>query len=67
MDWLAGSLSIVTILLAQRKKLFWMNLVGLVAQAPWIALAVQTKSWGLMPLEVVIVGVYAWGLVRRQR
>jgi len=67
MDWLAGSLTIVTIILAQRKRLFWMNFVGLIAQAPWIALAIQTKSWGLMPLEVVIVGVYAWGLVRRQR
>ncbi len=67
MDWLAGSLTIVTIFLAQRKRVFWMNLVGLVAQAPWIALAIQTRSWGLMPLEAVIVGVYGWGLIRRQR
>lgn len=66
-DWIAGSLTIVTIVLAQRKWVFWMNLIGLVAQGPWIALAVQTKSWGLMPLEAVIVGVYAWGLIRRQR
>ncbi len=67
MDWLAGSLTIVTIFLAQRKRVFWMNLIGLVAQVPWIALAIQTKSWGLMPLEAVIIGVYAWGLARGQR
>ena len=67
MDWLAGTLTIFTIVLAQRKRVFWMNLVGLVAQAPWIALAVQAKFWGLLPLEAVIVGVYAWGLIRRQR
>lgn len=66
-DWIAGTMTVGTVLLAQKKKLFWMNLIGLVAQAPWIALAVSTKSWGLLPLEALIVGVYAWGLIRRQR
>lgn len=67
MDWLAGLLTLLSLIFAQRRMLLWMNLIGLVAQVPWIILVVQAKLWGLLPLEAVVVGVYAWGLVRRQR
>lgn len=67
MDWLAGSLTALVILLFQRQRLLAANALGVVAQGPWIALIFTTKTYGLLPLEVLITGIYLFGLWRAFR
>lgn len=64
MDWLAGTLTAITIILFQRGRLLAGNVLGLVAQVPWVILVFQTKTYGILPLEALITGIYAYGTWR---
>lgn len=66
-DWIAGTGTIITAWLFQRRRMLAANLFGLIVQGPWIALAVQTRSYGILPLEAILVALYVVELVRLLR
>jgi hypothetical protein len=62
-DWIAGLLTLGAIVQFQRRRTRAGNILGLIAQVPWFMLIWQTRTWGLLPMEVLITGVYAYGVI----
>jgi hypothetical protein len=53
--WLAGS----------KRPAGWA--LGLAGQAGWVAFVILFQAWGLLPLTVVLTGIYARNLIRWRR
>ncbi len=67
MDWFAGFLTLASVFLFQRKQVFYANVVGLVAQVPWVLFIWMTPAWGLLPAEIAFTLLYAVGTWRSRK
>lgn len=66
-DWIAGAMTAVGIYCYQRRWQLAGHYIGLLAQIPWILLALKTGAWGILPLEALLVVMYSWALLRWPR
>ena len=57
MTWVLSVISLLTVYLIGKKKLAgW--IIGLFGQVLWIAWEISTKQWGLMPMTIIMTGLY---------
>ena len=62
LELLISIVTIIQIYMLSRHMMYGLY-VGLVSQVLWIMFIVNTKSWGLLPLNVVLWWVFISGII----